>query len=467
MFDPQNYLIASKLFTQLLGAIYLAAFGAFLFQIRGLLGRQGILPVEFFLDWMKRRGGRRAYYYVPTLFWFNASDAALMGVTVAGTLCSLLLLFNIYPLLMLILLYILYLSILNVGQEFLSFGWEMFLMEITLNAILLNIAPALVVWMSLNLLLFRFHFQGGIVKLLSCDPNWRNWTACAFHYETQPIPNVAAWYVHKLPLWFHKMATGLMFFVELVVPFGIFAPWEEVRLIAFFFLAGLQLLIYLTGNFSFLNHLTAIFSIILVSDTYLGYFFPIPTAGNSSLFASFCGAIFLLLQLFNLCNHLIRPNRFLARCLALVQPFHLVSRYGIFAVMTTRRYEVVVEGSDDGGEWKEYGFYYKPSEVTRPPRRISPYQPRLDWQIWFLPFNRYEEEGWFQNFLTQLLLGSPQVLKLLRDNPFPDKPPRYVRALFYDYKFSDFETKKRLGHWWKRTLLGAYAPVLTLRKRSS
>lgn len=466
MFDPEHYLIACKLFTQLLGVIYFAAFAAFLFQIRGLLGSNGILPVVHFLEWMKRRGGKKVYYYIPTLFWLNASDRALMAVTAAGTLCSLLLICNVAPLLMLILLYILYLSILSVGQDFLSFGWEMFLMEVTINAILLNATPVpnLMVWMSLNLLLFRFHFQGGIVKLFSCDPNWRNWTACAYHYQTQPIPNMTAWYVHKFPLWFHKMATGLMFFIELIVPFGIFVPWQEVRLAVCFLLVGLQLMIYLTGNFSYLNHLTAIFSIILVSDTYLSSYFAIPEAGSSFLTipVGLCGAILLLLQLFNLWIHVIRPNALMARWLSFVQPFHLVNRYGIFAIMTTKRYEVVVEGSDDGIEWKEYGFYYKPSEVTRRPRRISPYQPRIDWQIWFLPFSRYEDEEWFQNFLLHLLLGTKEVLALLRLNPFPDKPPRFVRAQFYDYVFSDWGDK---GVWWRRTLIGSYAPIITLRKK--
>lgn len=471
MFDPQHYLIASKLFTQLLGAIYFAAFGAFLFQIRGLIGSAGILPVEKFLDGLRRRAGKRAYYYVPTLFWLNASEKALMGVTALGTLLSVLLLFNICPLLMLICLYILYLSILSAGQDFLSFGWELFLMEITVNAILLNMTtiPNPVVWMSLNLLLFRFHFQGGIVKLFSRDANWRNLTAVAYHYLTQPIPNTVAWYAHKLPLWFQKFSTGFMFFVELAVPFFIFTPWEEVRLAVFFFFIGLQFAIWLTGNFSYLNHLTAAFSIILVSDTYLSPIFgaipqPLPSPLLLEGVVTLAGGTLLALQLMNLWHHIYRPHPRIARCFAWIQPFHLVCRYGIFAVMTTKRYEVVVEGSDDGENWLEYGFYYKPTELNRRPRRISPYQPRLDWQIWFLPFSDFDDEEWFQNFLVHLLRGSPQVIALLRTNPFPEKPPKYIRALFYDYVFSDWQTKKREGRWWSRTLIGPYSPVLVLRK---
>lgn len=470
MFDPQHYLIATKLFTQLLGFIYFAAFGAFLFQIRGLIGKEGILPVENFLDWIKMRAGKRAYYVVPTLFWVNCSDKALMSVVSLGTFFSLLLLFNICPLIMLLLLFPLYLSIISVGQDFLSFGWEMFLMEITANAILLNMTPSPnpLVWISLNLLLFRFHFQGGIVKLLSRDPNWRNLTACAYHYLSQPIPNVVAWYVHKLPLWFHKLSTLFMFIVEMVVAFGIFVPSQEVRLFVFIAFAGLQFMIWATGNFSYLNHLTIVFSIILVSDAYLAPIFgapptPEPTPLILEGLVMLGGAILVTLQLMSLWNHLIFPNPVFTKLLAKVQPFHIINRYGIFAVMTTKRYEVVVEGSEDGVLWKEYGFYYKPSEITRRPRRISPYQPRIDWQIWFLPFSRYEEEEWFQNFMTHLLLGTPHVLKLLRHNPFPDKPPRYVRALFYDYEYSNWD-EKRSGIWWRRALVRPFSPTLALRK---
>ncbi|MCE5317091.1 MAG: lipase maturation factor family protein [Parachlamydia sp.] len=478
MFDPQNYLIASKLFTQLLGLIYFAAFGAFLFQIRGLMGREGILPVESFLQWIWQRAGTKAYRYVPTLFWLNASDEALMAVAALGTLFSILLFFYVYPVLMLILIYILYLSILSVGQAFLSFGWEMFLMEITVNAILMNMTatPNPAVWVSLNLLLFRFHFQGGIVKLFSRDVNWRNLTAVAYHYQTQPIPNMIAWYAHKLPLWFHKASTAIMFFVELVVPFAIFTPaflfGEEVRLAVFFCFMYLQLMIWLTGNFSYLNHLTAVFSIILVSDRYLSPFlhpfFGALPQGQSPLvvegIVTIAGILLVTMQLMTLWNHLYYPNAFFARLLGNVQPFHIVCRYGIFAVMTTKRYEVVVEGSDDDENWKEYGFYYKPSELDRRPRRISPYQPRLDWQIWFLPFSSYQDEEWFQNFMTHLLVGSKHVLALIRFNPFPERPPKYVRALIYDYKFTDWQTKKRTGQWWRRTLVGSYSPTFALRK---
>jgi hypothetical protein len=473
MFEPQEYLISSKLFVRLLGLVYFFAFSAFIFQIKGLLGAKGILPVYRFLHLIRAHTGKKSFYLVPNVFWIHCSDKGLLGVVLGGTGLSLLLALGIYPPLMLFLLYILYLSIVSVGQDFLSFGWEMFLLEITANAFLLSLTPVPnpIVWISLNLLLFRFHFQGGVVKLMSRDANWRNLTAVAYHYQTQPLPNTIAWFAHKLPLSFQKFSTGFMFFVELIVPFGIFVNNQEVRIISFILLLSLQFFIWVTGNFSYLNHLTAAFCVILVSDKYwvpiYGQSEGLSTASPSifaEVFAYMAGGILLFLQVINLWNHLIKWNPVFSNVLNYVRPFHLANRYGIFAIMTTERYEIIVEGSQDGFVWEEYLFYFKPSEVTRRPMRISPFQPRIDWQIWFLPFTSYESEAWFQNFMYHLLAGTPEVLSLLRHNPFPDQPPRYVRAVAYQYVFSDRQTKKQTGAWWKRTFVMSYCPAMTLKR---
>jgi hypothetical protein len=464
MFTPHDYIISSGLFLQLLGLIFFFAFGAFLFQIRGLIGEKGILPITSYLALITRFFGKRRVYAIPSIFWIKSTDWMLLAVTAVGTVLSILLLFNVFPWIVLPLLFILYLSIVTVGQEFLSFGWESFLLEITFNAIFLSMTtvPNPWIWISLYLLLFRFHFQGGIVKLLSGDANWRNLTAVGFHYQSQPIPNTIAWYAHKLPIWFQKSSTAFMFFVELIVPFGIFFSSQEINLFVFVCFIGLQFLIWFTGNFSFLNHLTAIFSIILVSDFYfehIGMAAPVAAAPNPlylDIFLTVVGALLVFLQIISMWNSLFKPNPIYKCILSWLQPFHLINRYGIFAVMTTKRYEIVIEGSDDGVNWKEYLFYYKPSEVSRRPRRISPYQPRLDWQVWFLPFNPYEPEPWFKNFLFRLLKGSKPVLALLRHNPFPNKPPKCIRVLFYDYEFTSFQEKAETGNWWKRTYVMEY-----------
>jgi hypothetical protein len=466
MFSCELYTIAAHLVPRALGAIYFVVFLPFLFQIRGLIGKNGILPVADFLGRIRLFCGKKSYVVAPTLFWISCSDAALLTVVALGMLCSLLLVFGFAPSLMLFLLYFLYLSIISVGQDFLSFGWELFLQEITLNCFFLSLTrePNLLVWISCNLLLFRFHFQAGAVKLQSKDIHWKDLSAIWYHYQSQPLPNTTAWYVYKLPLWFHKLSTLFMFIAELVVPFAIFFT-EDMRLCTFVVLAGLQLMIWATGNFSYLNHLTLVLCLILVSNSVFEHIgISSVNQGEDHWFLWVVGVLLITLQLIRLYDH-FRPKKVFRALFAILSPFHIVNRYGIFAVMTCTRYEIVIEGSHDGVVWKEYLFRYKPSEIDRRPRRISPYQPRLDWQAWFLPFTSFAREPWFQSFLVHLLKGTKEVAILLRHNPFADTPPRFVRALCYIYEYTSFEEKKKSGNWWKRRLVGRYSPELQLVKK--
>lgn len=459
MFTPENYTIIAIWFPKLLGLIYLAAFGAFIFQIKGLMGINGILPIARYLELVKKHYKNKSYRIFPTLFWINSSDAALISAAIAGSILSIGLILGVFPSLTLFLLYILYLSIVSAGQEFLSFGWEGFLLEITINTFFLSLTspPNLMVWISINVLLFRFHLQAGAVKLQSRDANWRNLTALAYHYQSQPIPNMAAWYAHKLPMWFHKLSTLLMFIIELVICFGIFGN-EPIRLFVFTSFFGLQFTIWLTGNFSYLNHLTAVFSTILIGNIYLSWLgSPSEVYGNpfTDMICTIAGTTLTILQITQLWQHFV-PNPLFGQWLRALSPFHIVNAYGIFAIMTTTRHEIVFEGSDDGEVWKEYLFYHKPSEITRRPRRISPYQPRIDWQAWFLPLGSYRYDTWFDNFIYHLLKGSKPVTALLRYNPFPDTPPKYVRTVLYEYQFSSFKEKREHGWWWRRTYHGVF-----------
>lgn len=469
MWNPESYTIAAALLPRLLGFIYFFAFGAFLFQIRGLIGEKGILPVIDYLNHFRRYYPYKRFFYIPTLFWLDASDRALMGLTIVGTFISIVLMLGFYPATCLAFLFLLYLSIVSVGQDFLSFGWESFLLEITFYTFLVSLTPIpnLLAWICLNFLLFRFHIQAGAVKLQSNDRTWRDLTALKFHYQSQPLPNNWAWYVYKWPMSIHKASTFLMFAIELIVPFGLFFT-DEIRAGVGIAFIGLQLIIWLTGNFSYLNHLTIVFSIIAFSNAFLSPFIQAPSVAPSYWLLddtlSFISLVFIVLQLLRFWHH-FQPYRYsLAKWLYWLSPFHLVNRYGLFAIMTTARYEIVIEGSEDGKTWKEYLCWYKPSEITRRPRRISPYQPRVDWQMWFLPFDSFEEQTWFHQFLYHLLKGTPEVLKLLRFNPFPEKPPMYIRALMYDYTFSTYEQKKEKGWWWQRDLKGLYSPVMALRE---
>lgn len=471
--NPADYRIITAIFPKLLGVIYFFVFGAFLFQIKGLLGENGILPIKRYHEYVKERLGRNRYYYFPSVFWLNSSNAFLIAIMAIGTGLSLLLTLGIYPPLILLLLYILHLSLVSSGQEFLSFGWESLLLEITFNTIFLTwMSPANpFIWISLNILLFRFHFQAGMSKLLSHDKTWRDLTALSYHYLTQPLPNTLAWYMHKLPMSFHKISTIGMFFCEIIVPFGIFGN-DEIRLVTFVLLFGLQFTIWLTGNLSYLNHLTIAFTTLLISDKYLTPFFgsdfipleistvPLPL----NIIASVFGTILIFLQLISFWNYFL-PNQIFSKILYMLSPFHLANRYGLFAVMTTKRYEIIVEGSHDGIKWQEYIFKYKPSELKYRPKRVSPYQPRLDWQAWFLPFRPFGQEAWFPNFLSCLLIGSPDVLQLLKVNPFPENPPLYIRAAIYDYEFTSIEEKKKTGAWWQRHFIGYYSQILSLKQK--
>ncbi len=265
-----------------------------------------------------------------------------------------------------------------------------------------------------------------------------------------------------------KLSCLMMFVIQIGVAFVIFGT-EEMRLAAFFALFGLQLFIWLTGNFSYLNHMTALFCTILLSDTYFRAILgqvpsPSETPWPVDIFFTALGVVLIAGQILRLWTHFYyvpAVNNLLRKA----APLHILNRYGIFAVMTTKRYEITIEGSYDGEEWKEYSFKWKPSEVDRRPRRVSPYQPRLDWQVWFLPFTMFEAEPWFKQFLYRLLQGSPAVLKLLRHNPFPDTPPKYIRTALYDYEFTSWKEWRETGNWWKRTFSSSYSPTFHLEKR--
>lgn len=471
MWNPENYTIAAHLFPRLLGLIYLFAIFPFLFQIRGLIGEHGILPIRDYLNHFRLHKPLKRFFYIPTLFWLDCSNRSLMALTIAGTIFSILLIFGVYPSILLALLFLIYLSIVSVGQDFLSFGWESLLLEITFYTFWISLTPIpnAMMWICLNFLLFRFHIQAGACKLQSHDWCWRDLSALWFHYQSQPLPNMWAWYAHKLPLSLHKASTFIMFVIELIVPFGLFLT-DDIRAATGIAFIGLQLIVWLTGNFSYLNHMTAAFSIILFSNFFLSPVMDPPIVYPTNIITdsliTLIGIAFFILQIFRFWHHFQPLPRAIVNWIYSFSTLHLVNRYGLFAVMTKERIEIIIEGSEDGVEWKEYLCKYKPSEITRRPRRISPYQPRIDWQMWFLPFDDFEAEQWFHQFLYHLLKGTPAVVNLIRHNPFPDAPPKYIRALAYDYKFSTAQQKKELGWWWQRQYMGPFSPVLTLTTRS-
>ena len=481
--ERTTYQFSRWLFLRAIGCIYLIAFLSLWVQIHGLIGSNGILAADQYLTAVRQQVGTAGYHLVPTLFWLYPSDLFLHILCAGGVVLSLVLIAGFFPPLTLAGLWIFYLSLVSVGQVFLSFQWDVLLLEIGLLAIFfapLQIRdtlsrasqPSIAFLWLLRWLLFRLMFASGFVKLAS-DEVWRNLTALNFHYETQPLPTSIGWYVHQLPEWFHKISVIGMFAVELVVPFLIFAP-RRLRTAGCLGLVGLQVLIILTGNYCFFNLLAIALCLLLIDDvTWKGLlrkrFMPTirslgqPVHRYRRVCLAVVAILLFLLSGIRFSGQLFREAQL--PDVAWITPFRSVNTYGLFADMTESRPEIIVEGSNDRILWKTYEFRWKPGDLKKAPKWVAPHQPRLDWQMWFAALQGdYQRTYWFLNFMGALLQGDPTVLKLLAENPFPDTPPRYVRATLYDYSFTELATKRSEGIWWEREWKRIYCPAISLRR---
>jgi predicted DCC family thiol-disulfide oxidoreductase YuxK len=491
--EQPDYFLTRWIFLRALGVIYLVAFISLWTQINGLIGHNGILPTDQFMSAVRQQCdaqgiGLNRFHLLPTLCWFDSSDSFLDFQCATGTVCAILLMLGIAPAPCLALLWLIYLSLVTVGRDFYGFQWDNLLLETGFLAIFFaplqllprpsrEASPSRIVLWLLRLLLFKLIFSSGCVKLLSGDPNWRNLTALTFHYQTQPLPTWIGWYANQLPLWFQKFSCAAMFGIELGAPWLIFAP-RRLRFLGGASIAFLQILILLTGNYTFFNFLTLALCLLLLDDFALGKFVPPQfrarfTIRDSRFTPSLwhrlvtipLAAVVLVVSLFQMISMFgVRSNVLVPIAVAdeWLQPFRTVNSYGLFAVMTTERREIVVEGSNDGTNWLAYEFKFKPGDVNRRPEFVEPFQPRLDWQMWFAALGNYQGNPWFEDFCERLLQGSPDVLALLEKNPFLQKPPSYIRAEFYDYRFTTFAERRATGAWWKRELIGEYLPPVSL-----
>jgi predicted DCC family thiol-disulfide oxidoreductase YuxK len=471
--EPPRYEFVSFLFLRLFGLVALCAFVSFAVQAQGLIGSRGILPLSELVDSLAPRLGWQRFVLAPMVFWLNDSDLAIQVVSWGGAAFSLTLVLNLFPRLSLALIYLLYLSLLYAGQTFMTFQWDTFLLETAIVALMMSLGPTTGVWLA-RWLLFRFMFMSGVVKLISGDPNWRNLSALSYHFLTQPLPTPLAWYVAQLPAAALKAATGAALFVELVLPFLIFGP-RRLRFFAAFGILMLQSCILLTGNYNWFNLQTVVLCLALFDDAALPRILPprvlrlIPARGQTPRRAMTIAvnATALLMVFLSLVQMDERfggsPPEFALAIDDAFEPFHIVSPYGLFAVMTTTRNEIIVEGSDDGAQWREYEFRYRPGDVLRRPPWNIPHQPRLDWQMWFAALDDAQRLPWFARFLERLLENEPSVTALLKTNPFPDKPPTYVRAELYDYTYAGNDAA---GRWWERRLAGLYFPKARLKTQA-
>jgi predicted DCC family thiol-disulfide oxidoreductase YuxK len=504
---PPTYFWARRWFLRMLGLVYLIAFVSLWVQIDGLVGNNGISPVSQFLPAVRQQLGSDAYFLLPTLCWFDSSNAFLHFLCGGGVVLSLLLILGIAPALSLVALFVFYLSLTIAGQVFLNFQWDVLLLETGFLSIF--IAPwrlwprDLLLWRPgsatpataspvsraglflLKLLLFKLMLMSGVVKLTSGDDSWGwvnhsfHWsalTALDYHYWSQPLPTVFGWWADKTPEWFKHFSVAFCLAVEIIAPFFIWAP-RRPRLIAAGLMIFLQMVIALTGNYCFFNLLTIALCLLLIDDSVVGTdrravrTHTTGAPGGRALPNQLCSyaALAVIAVSFPINAWLIfsafkpqsRPPEWLASFYQQLEAFRIVNGYGLFRVMTKDRGEIVIEGSTDGINWASYEFKWKPGDVKRAPGWCAPHQPRLDWQMWFAALETPQQNPWLVGLIVRLLERSRDVTRLLAHNPFPDKPPQYIRAMFYRYRFTNSEERRQTGAWWKRQELREYLPTIS------
>ena len=455
-----------------LALTYIFAFFSLLFQVLGLYGSRGILPITLYVKQIESMTFYIPWYQKLSLFyWFN-SDIVLQGVCLLAVMMAVFLFFNIYSGWMLLALVYLYYSFVTVGQSFLSFQWDVLLIEISFLALFLTSwgvsSRAVIIeryWPKflIKILLFRIIFFSGYVKLASGDVTWQNFSALNFHYFTQPLPHIGGWLINLLPDSFHKISTMVMFFMELVIPFLIFVP-GVIGQLALALIIALMIGIIFTGNYGFFNFLVISISLLFVYDQ---YFFRvlksrslvIKKAKYANLILFVPMVVFLFFISFIELDRIkpISLPPFLQKTKQIISQQLLVNRYGLFAVMTTQRNEIELQGSLDGKNWRSYEFLAKPQYQYAFPAWVQPYHPRLDWQMWFAALSQYESEYWFKTLVYQLLAGSPDVNDLFATVPFKTAPI-FVRAKLYRYEFTNINEYLKTKRFWKRKYLGLYMP---------
>lgn len=476
-FGAPDYAFARFAIERGLGAIYLIAFVVAAHQFPALSGERGLEPAPAVLR-------ATSFWRTPSLFHWRYSDRLLLAVSAVGVLLSAAIVFGLAPqaplpvtMLVWFVLWALYGSIVNVGGTFYGFGWETLLLEAGLLAIFLGndeIAPPWLVILAFRWLAFRVEFGAGLIKLRG-DPCWRDLTCMDFHHETQPLPNPLSWLFHRLPRPIHRVEVVGNFVAQLILPWGLFLP-QPFASIAAVLLIGSQLYLVVSGNYAWLNWITIVVTLSAIADAV------VPTAVMSALLpgpdafvpasAWFVAAVVLLAVVVLALSWF--PVRNLASdrqaMNASFDPFRLVNTYGAFGSVGRRRYEVIVEGTDADDPddptltiWREYEFFGKPGDPKRLPPQVAPYHLRLDWLMWFLPLSPAYGDSWFLPFLVRLLQGDRAILRLLRSNPFPDRPPLYVRARLYHYRFSTWRELRQTGAWWVRSPVGMFSPPVRLR----
>src|SRR5271157_2469958 len=508
---PSDRFLSRWIFLRALGAIYFSAFFSLVFQIRGLIGPQGILPAGEYLKSVAEQVGHARYWYVPSILWFSSGSHMLTGLCWVGMAAAVLLVFNIWPRAMLAICSVCFLSFVSAAGDFSGYQSDGMLLEAGFLSLFIappGFRPGLgetrrPIRAALYLLLwewFRIYFESGVAKIVGGDPEWRNFTAMDDYYQNGPLPTWIGWYVQHLPHWFHASAVFFTLATELVLVWMMFLP-RRFRILCFAIVTALQISIILTANYTFLNYLVLSLGVLLLDDRFLLPFLskrwretlspktapasdePAPQGSEPSTPAEFVARAaklrpaaalklaltsVMLIWIFYATTAqmlwMFFPRLPLPTSpVVALEPFRIANRYGLFAVMTRGRYEIEFQGSNDGQGWTAYPFRYKPQALNQPPGIYAPYQPRLDWNLWFASLGFWREYPIVISTEERLLAGNKDVLALFAGNPFSAAPPRQVRAVLWQYWFTSIAEKRATGDWWKRKYLGIYAPVLGLQ----
>jgi hypothetical protein len=504
------------LWLRALGLLFFSAFYSYAFQVRGLIGPDGILPVSGYLEEVARSFGSQRFWYTPSLLWLGAGSRALEALWIVGLVASVALILNLWPRAAIAVCFIAYLSFVSVGQDFSEYQSDGMLLAagfLSFFAAPPGLRPRLgqenppsrASIFMLQWLWLRIYFESGVVKLASHDPQWRHLTALDQYYQNGPLPNWIGWYAQQLPHSVHAATALLTLTIELGLVWLMFFP-RPLRLGLFFLVTFFQLGIILTANLAFLNHLVLALGVLLLDDCFIlgavrllkvraglvpreappgGSLIPavseiVPPAPNATprtrnprswtalrhRSAIVFTAVILIWIFYATAVEIVliwvpQPPLPLDPVAAL-EPFRIADRYGLFASMTTARYEIEFQGSDDGQNWVPYPFRYKPQRLDQPPGFYAPYQPRFDWNLWFASLGSWRQYPWVVRTEMLLLQNDPSVITLFAGNPFAKAAPKQVRAVLWQYWFTDLKTKRATGAWWHREFRDLYAPVIEL-----
>jgi Lipase maturation factor len=462
------------LFLRALGLTFFSVFYALLFQVRGLIGPDGILPAVAYLKAVaQQQPGPIRFYEVPTLFWLGSGNGALTLSAVLGIAAAVLLVFNLWPRAAVAVCEVCFLSLISALQDFSAYQSDGMLLAAGFVSLFVaprgfrpglggGQPPSAASVFLLKWEWFRIYFESGIAKLASGDPQWRHLTSMDHYYENGPLPTWIGWYVQQLPHLFHAATALTILVVELAVVWLAWLP-RRFRIACFLAVTPLQLSIMLTANYTFLNYLVMALGLFLLDDRLLAKFgLPAPAAPETPPVRPWklAGSAAVLTLLFAAtASTFLFPGSSADFAGRLLAPFRVANRYGLFAVMTRNRYEIEFQGSLDGKRWIPYPFRYKPQDPGEPPGLYAPYQPRFDWNLWFASLDDWRQNVWVVRTEALLLESKPDVLALFASNPFPFRPPRWVRTVIWQYAFTDIRTRRQTGAWWTREPLGLYAPM--------